>query len=83
MPLGRDKWWGLLLNNQLTDFSFVAEKEGKLIAIVLKQASVRAVPAPTIVLDTDAPVLAIGSWGSRIIGYVAQSLLAILDQICL
>ena len=36
--------------------------------------------APTIVLETGEPVLLIGSpGGSRIIGYVAQALVAILD----
>jgi len=75
---------GFLLNNQLTDFSFVAEKDGKLIANRLEAGKrPRSSMAPTIVLDTDtqAPVLAIGSpGGSRIIGYVAQSLLAILED---
>ena len=36
--------------------------------------------APTIVMQDDAPVLVIGSpGGSRIIGYVAQSIIAHLD----
>lgn len=75
---------GFLLNNQLTDFSFVPEKDGRLIANRVEAGKrPRSSMAPTLVLDeaTNTPVLAIGSpGGSRIIGYVAQSLLAILDH---
>ncbi len=75
---------GFLLNNQLTDFSFLPEKNGVKIAnSVEPQKRPRSSMAPTLVLDhkTKKPVLAIGSpGGSRIIGYVAQSLIAILDD---
>ncbi|MDV7341154.1 gamma-glutamyltransferase [Terasakiella sp. A23] len=75
---------GFLLNNQLTDFSFAPEKNGVKVANrVEARKRPRSSMAPTIVLDhkTQKPVLAIGSpGGSRIIGYVAQSLIAILDD---
>jgi gamma-glutamyltranspeptidase/glutathione hydrolase len=75
---------GFLLNNQLTDFSFSPTKNGHSIANrVQPNKRPRSSMAPTIVFDKESgqPVLAIGSpGGSRIIGYVAQSLLAILDD---
>lgn len=73
---------GFLLNNQLTDFSFVPEKDG---APVVNNAEANKRPrssmAPTLVLDGSGKArLAIGSpGGSRIIGYVAEALIAILD----
>ncbi len=75
---------GFLLNNQLTDFSFLAEKNGQPIANRVEPGKrPRSSMAPTIVLDKESrrPVLAIGSpGGSRIIGYVASSLVSILDD---
>ncbi|SCA56460.1 Gamma-glutamyltransferase [Candidatus Terasakiella magnetica] len=75
---------GFLLNNQLTDFSFLPEKNGVKIANRVEPLKrPRSSMAPTIVLDqeTKRPVLTIGSpGGSRIIGYVAQSLIAVLDE---
>ncbi|NVK18978.1 MAG: gamma-glutamyltransferase [Methylocystaceae bacterium] len=75
---------GFLLNNQLTDFSFAPAKNGQLIANRVEAGKrPRSSMAPTIVLDqkNKRPVLAIGSpGGSRIIGYVTQSLIHILDQ---
>ncbi len=71
---------GFLLNNELTDFSFAPEKDGKPVANRVEGGKrPRSSMAPTIVLKDGAPVLLIGSpGGSRIINYVAQSLIAIL-----
>lgn len=75
---------GFLLNNQLSDFSFLPEKDGLKIANrVAPGKRPRSSMAPMIVLDrqTKAPVLAIGSpGGSRIIGYVAKALVDILKM---
>ncbi|NLS14785.1 gamma-glutamyltransferase [Vibrio sp. SM6] len=69
---------GFLLNNQLTDFSFRPEQEGTIIANhVAPGKRPRSSMAPTIVLHQGKPYLAVGSpGGSRIIGYVAQTLIA-------
>lgn len=74
---------GFFLNNQLTDFSFVpTDGHGRQIANrVSPQKRPRSSMAPTIVLKDGAPVLAVGSpGGSRIIGYVAQTLVNVLDH---
>nr|WP_304363800.1 gamma-glutamyltransferase [Jiella sp. LLJ827] len=73
---------GFLLNNELTDFSFETHDEnGHVIAnAVAPGKRPRSSMAPTIVMQEGKPVLAIGSpGGSRIIGYVAQALIAIID----
>jgi gamma-glutamyltranspeptidase/glutathione hydrolase len=72
---------GFLLNNELTDFSFRSHSEGVPIANRVEPGKrPRSSMAPTIVMKDDSPVLAIGSpGGSRIIGYVAQSIIAYLD----
>ncbi|KKJ78477.1 gamma-glutamyltransferase [Kiloniella litopenaei] len=72
---------GFLLNNELTDFSRAPEKDGKPIANRVEGGKrPRSSMAPTIVLKDGKPVLAIGSpGGSRIINYVAQSIIGILD----
>ncbi len=73
---------GFLLNNQLTDFSKNAYKDGQPIANKIEPGKrPRSSMAPTIVLDEDNELkLLTGSpGGSRIIGYVAQSLIAMLD----
>ncbi|MCV6609935.1 MAG: gamma-glutamyltransferase family protein, partial [Amphritea sp.] len=72
---------GFLLNNELTDFSFASHKNGYPIANRLELGKrPRSSMAPTIVMKDDQPYLAIGSpGGSRIIGYVATSLIAHLD----
>ncbi|MFT6123866.1 MAG: gamma-glutamyltranspeptidase/glutathione hydrolase [Oleiphilaceae bacterium] len=72
---------GFLLNNELTDFSFAATKNGKRIANSVEAGKrPRSSMAPTIVFKDDQPYLAIGSpGGSRIINYVTNSLIAILD----
>lgn len=72
---------GFLLNNELTDFSFRSHVDGVPIANRVEPGKrPRSSMAPTIVMREDRPVLAIGSpGGSRIIGYVAQSIIAYLD----
>lgn len=69
---------GFLLNNELTDFSFRSHRDGVPIANRVEPGKrPRSSMAPTIVMKDGAPVLAIGSpGGSRIIGYVAESIIA-------
>ncbi|KEJ95954.1 gamma-glutamyltranspeptidase / glutathione hydrolase [Pseudosulfitobacter pseudonitzschiae] len=69
---------GFLLNNELTDFSFRTHSDGVPIANRLEPGKrPRSSMAPTIVMKDGAPALAIGSpGGSRIIGYVAQAIIA-------
>jgi len=69
---------GFLLNNQLTDFSFVPrDGSGKTIANRIEPGKrPRSSMAPIIVFEGNQPVLAIGSpGGSRIIDYVARVLM--------
>lgn len=72
---------GFLLNNELTDFSFRSHNDGVPIANRLEPGKrPRSSMAPTIVMRDGKPVLAIGSpGGSRIIGYVAKSIIAWAD----
>lgn len=72
---------GFLLNNELTDFSRTPIREGRLIANRVEGGKrPRSSMAPTIVLKNGKPVLLTGSpGGSRIINYVAQSIVAVLD----
>ena len=73
---------GFLLNNQLTDFSFTGVRDGALVANRVEGGKrPRSSMSPTIVLDSEGRlVAALGSpGGSRIIGYVAKSLVAVLD----
>jgi gamma-glutamyltranspeptidase/glutathione hydrolase len=72
---------GFLLNNELTDFSFRTHTDGVPIANRLEPGKrPRSSMAPTIVLKDGKPVLAVGSpGGSRIIGYVAKTIIAHLD----
>ncbi len=72
---------GFLLNNELTDFSFKDMKDGKPVANRVEGGKrPRSSMSPTIVLKDGAPILAIGSpGGSRIINYVTQKVIAILD----
>lgn len=72
---------GFLLNNELTDFSFASHKNGYPIANRLEPGKrPRSSMAPTIVMKDGKPYMAIGSpGGSRIIGYVASSLIAHID----
>lgn len=72
---------GFMLNNQLTDFSFKSSANGTPIANSVEGGKrPRSSMAPTIVLKDRRPVLVIGSpGGSRIIPYVSNSIIAILD----
>ncbi|MCS5596303.1 MAG: gamma-glutamyltransferase family protein [Alphaproteobacteria bacterium] len=73
---------GYFLNNQLTDFSFIPEKDGIKVANRAEAGKrPRSSMSPTIVFDNNhAPIMVIGSaGGSRIIGYVAQRLIAMID----
>ncbi len=72
---------GFLLNNELTDFSFVPEKDGRPVANRIEPGKrPRSSMAPTIVMKDNKPVLAIGSpGGSRIIPYVAKTLIGWID----
>ena len=68
---------GFLLNNQLTDFSFVPRnRDGSTIANRIEPGKrPRSSMAPVIVFERGKPLLAIGSpGGSRIIAYVARVL---------
>lgn len=68
---------GFLLNNQLTDFSFVAEQDGKPVANRVQAGKrPRSSMSPVMVFDeNNRLVAALGSpGGSRIISYVAQNL---------
>jgi len=73
---------GFVLNNQLTDFSFRPEIDGFPVANrVAGGKRPRSSMAPALVFDAQGRLVAItGSpGGARIIGYVAQSLVALLD----
>ncbi len=73
---------GFLLNNELTDFAFVPRHAGRPVANRLEPGKrPRSSMAPTMVFDPDGELmLVIGSpGGSRIIGYVARTLVAVLD----
>ena len=73
---------GFFLNNQLTDFSFLPEKDGNPIAnAVAPGKRPRSSMSPTLVFDDKGDLFAaIGSpGGSRIIAYVTQTLIALLD----
>ncbi len=73
---------GFLLNNQLTDFSFAPEIDGRKIANrVAAGKRPRSSMSPTIILDENGSFYAaIGSpGGSRIIGYVAHTIIALID----
>jgi len=73
---------GMLLNNQLTDFSFLPEQDGKPIANAVGPGKrPRSSMDPIIMFDNRGVFYAaLGSpGGNRIIGYVTQSLVAIID----
>jgi gamma-glutamyltranspeptidase/glutathione hydrolase len=73
---------GFMLNNELTDFSFEPVEAGMVVANRVEPGKrPRSSMSPTIVFDEAGdPVLVVGSpGGSRIIGYVAQTLIAVLD----
>ncbi|MCF4165202.1 gamma-glutamyltransferase [Zavarzinia compransoris] len=69
---------GFLLNNELTDFSFLpVDISGQAVANRVEGGKrPRSSMSPVIVLKDGKPVLAVGSpGGSRIIGFVAQALI--------
>jgi gamma-glutamyltranspeptidase/glutathione hydrolase len=73
---------GFLLNNELTDFSFRPSVDGRAVANRVEPGKrPRSSMSPTLVLDRDGRfVMAIGSpGGSRIIGYTAKAIIAVLD----
>lgn len=72
---------GFLLNNELTDFSFATHNKGVPIANRVEPGKrPRSSMSPTIVMKEGKPYMVIGSpGGSRIIGYVAQTIIAHLD----
>ncbi|MEL6947452.1 MAG: gamma-glutamyltransferase [Pseudomonadota bacterium] len=72
---------GFLLNNELTDFSFRYQRDGVAIANRVEPGKrPRSSMAPTIVLKDGSPTMVVGSpGGSRIIGYVAKTIIAHID----
>ncbi len=73
---------GFFLNNQLTDFSFVPEDNGRPVANRVEPGKrPRSSMAPTIAYDRHGRVaIVVGSaGGSAIINYVAKTLLGIID----
>jgi gamma-glutamyltranspeptidase/glutathione hydrolase len=72
---------GFLLNNQLTDFSFLPDADGAAVANRVEPGKrPRSSMSPTIVLKDGKPVFALGSpGGSAIIPYVAKTIIALID----
>ncbi|WP_323122635.1 gamma-glutamyltransferase [Burkholderia alba] len=74
---------GFLLNNQLTDFSFVSEENGKPVANRVQAGKrPRSSMAPELVFEkgTRRLMMAVGSpGGSSIINYVAKTLIGTMD----
>ena len=73
---------GFLLNNELTDFSFVPADGGKPVANRVEPGKrPRSSMAPTIAYDAAGRVAIVAGspGGSAIIGYVVKTLLAIID----
>jgi gamma-glutamyltranspeptidase/glutathione hydrolase len=73
---------GFLLNNQLTDFAFAPEADGRPVANRVEPGKrPRSSMAPTIVFDAfDRLYVVAGSpGGSQIIGFVAKTLVGVLD----
>jgi gamma-glutamyltranspeptidase/glutathione hydrolase len=72
-----------LLNNQMTDFSFIPEENGQPVANRVQPGKrPRSAMAPTLVFDRESGELlaTVGSpGGSQIIEYVSKSLVAMLD----
>lgn len=73
---------GFLLNNQLTDFSLVPEVDGVPVANRVEPGKrPRSSMAPVMIFNEQGqPIHALGSpGGARIINYVAQTIIALLD----
>ncbi len=74
---------GFLLNNELTDFSFVpADKEGRAVANRVEAGKrPRSTMAPTIVFDDKGRVFAVAGspGGGRIIMFVTKALIGLMD----
>ncbi len=73
---------GFLLNSQLTDFSFVPERDGRPVANAPGPGKrPRSSMSPTLILDGNGAFhAALGSpGGSRIIGYVTKTITGLLD----
>jgi len=73
---------GFILNNQLTDFSLAPKRDGKLVANrVEPNKRPRSSMSPMMVFNADNSLrLIVGSpGGSRIINYVAQTIIGVLD----
>ena len=74
---------GFLLNNQMTDFSFIPQENGQPVANRVEPGKrPRSAMAPTLVFDRNSGELlaTVGSpGGSQIIEYVSKSLVAMLD----
>lgn len=74
---------GFLLNNELTDFSFVPSEGGHPVANRVEGGKrPRSAMAPTIVYDAQGRVTVVAGspGGPAIINYVAKTLIAILDR---
>ncbi len=73
---------GFLLNNELTDFSFNPEEEGKPVANRVEPGKrPRSSMAPTLIFDNQNNLVGlVGSpGGSSIIGYVVKTIIGIID----
>ncbi|HWH87824.1 MAG TPA: gamma-glutamyltransferase [Pseudomonas sp.] len=74
---------GFLLNNQMTDFSFIPEENGQKVANRVEPGKrPRSSMAPTLIFDRDSGefVATVGSpGGSQIIEYVAKTTVGLLD----
>ncbi|MBC3364715.1 gamma-glutamyltransferase [Pseudomonas sp. SWRI154] len=73
---------GFMLNNQMTDFSFIPEENGQKVANRVEPGKrPRSSMAPTLIFDYQGRLLAaVGSpGGSQIIEYVAKSVIGLLD----
>ncbi len=73
---------GFLLNNQLTDFSFTPQEDGRPVANRVEPGKrPRSSMSPTLVFDRDGKLyLVVGApGGSNIINYVLKTLIATLD----
>ena len=73
---------GFILNNEMTDFSLIAERDGLPVANRIEPGKrPRSSMSPTFVLDANQrAVMAIGSpGGNSIIAYVTQTIISVLD----